>query len=54
MSIEYFTTVVVPGIASVAYASAAFGNIYTGRYALALMWGCYSVANICLILTVKK
>ena len=54
MSIEYFTTVIVPGIASVAYFSAAVANVYTGRYALAVMWGCYSIANICLLITVKK
>jgi hypothetical protein len=54
MSIEYFTTVIVPGIASVAYFSAGIANIYVGRHALAVMWLCYSIANICLLSTVKK
>ena len=54
MSIEYFTTVIVPGIASLAYFSAGVANIYVGRYALAIMWLCYAIANICLLLTVKK
>lgn len=54
MSIETFTTIIVPGIASAAYFSAGIANIYVGRYALAIMWLCYSIANICLLLTVKK
>ena len=54
MSIEYFTTVIVPGIASVAYFTAGIANIYVGRYALATMWLCYSIANVCLLSTVIK
>jgi hypothetical protein len=54
VSIDYFTTVIVPGIASLAYLSAGVANICVGRYALATMWLCYSIANICLLSTVIK
>lgn len=53
MTLETFTTTIVPGIASLAYASAGFANLYARHYALATMWICYSVANICLIATVS-
>lgn len=54
MTIETFTTVCVPGVASLAYFSAGVANIIAGHYALAVMWLCYSVANICLLSTVLR
>ena len=54
MTIETFTTVCVPGIASLAYFSAGVANLYTKNYALAVMWLCYSIANICLLSTVLR
>lgn len=53
MSTETFTTLVVPGIASAAYFSAAVANVYAGHYPLAVMWLCYSVANIALLISVS-
>lgn len=54
MSIETFTTVCVPGVASVAYFSAGIANLYARNYALATMWICYAIANICLLSTVLR
>ena len=54
MTIETFTTIVVPGIASVAYFSAGVACFFAGRPALAVMWLCYSVANVCLLSTVLR
>lgn len=51
MSIETFCATIVPGVASIAYATAGFANLHAGRHALAIMWLCYAVANICLITT---
>ena len=51
MTLETFTTVCVPGIASLAYFSAGVANLYARNYAIATMWLCYSVANICLLST---
>jgi hypothetical protein len=51
MSVETFTTVCVPGIASLAYFSAGVANLYARNYAIATMWFCYSVANVCLLST---
>ena len=54
MSIETFTTVCVPGIASLAYFSAGIANLYARNYAMAIMWLCYSVANVALLSTVLR
>ena len=54
MNIEFFTTIIVPGIASAAYLSASIACFCAGRPALAVMWGCYSCANIMLLMTVKR
>ena len=55
MTIEMFTTVCVPGIASLAYLSAAIANLFiTRNYPMALMWGCYSVANLALLTSVLR
>ena len=54
MTTETFTTIVVPGIASLAYFSAGVACLIAHRPALAVMWICYSVANICLLLTVLR
>jgi len=54
MNVETFTTIVVPGVASVAYFSAGMANIYVKNYPLALMWICYAVANVCLLSTVIR
>ena len=54
MTIQTFTTIVVPGIASLAYFSAGVANLYARNYALATMWLCYSVANVCLLSTVFR
>ena len=54
MSVDTFTTIVGPGIASVAYFSAGVACFFAGRPALAVMWLCYSVANICLLSTVIR
>ena len=54
MSIDTFTTVCVPGIASLAYFSAGVANLFTRNYAMATMWFCYSIANICLLSTVIR
>lgn len=54
MNIDTFTTVCVPGIASLAYFSAGVANLFTRNYAMAIMWFCYSIANICLLSTVIR
>ena len=54
ISVETFTTVCVPGIASLAYFSAGIANLYTRNYPMAIMWLCYAVANICLLTTVLR
>jgi hypothetical protein len=54
MSVETFTTIVVPGIASVAYFSAGVACFFAGRPALAVMWLCYAVANVALLSTVLR
>ena len=54
MTTEIFTTIVVPGIASLAYFSAAVACFIAHRPALAIMWLCYSIANICLLSTVLR
>jgi hypothetical protein len=54
MTVETFTTVCVPGIASLAYFSAGVANLYVRNYALAVMWFCYAVANVCLLSTVLR
>ena len=54
MSIDILTTVCVPGIASLAYLTAGVAHLCSRNYALALMWICYSVANICLLTAVAK
>lgn len=53
VSIETFTTLVVPGIASAAYFAAGVANIYAGHYPLAVMWLCYSCANIALLISIS-
>jgi hypothetical protein len=54
VTIETFTTVCVPGIASLAYFSAGVANLCTKNWAMAVMWFCYSVANIALLSTVLR
>ena len=54
MTTETFTTIVVPGIASLAYFSAGVACFIAHRPALAVMWICYSVANVCLLSTVFR
>ena len=54
MTVETFTTIVVPGIASLAYFSAGIACFFAHRPALAVMWLCYSIANICLLSTVLR
>jgi hypothetical protein len=54
VTIETFTTIIVPGVASVAYFSAGVACLFAHRPALAVMWLCYSVANICLLSTVFR
>ena len=54
MTLETFTTLVVPGIASIAYASASVACLCAGRPALAVMWAAYCVGNIALLMSVKK
>ena len=54
MTIEYFTTFVVPLLASVVYLVASVGSFWVDRPVMGTMWLCYSVANICLLLTVKQ
>jgi hypothetical protein len=53
MTIEQFCTTVVPGIASAAYFAAGCANLYVHNYPLAIMWLCYAVANVCLLLSVR-
>jgi hypothetical protein len=40
ISVETFTTIVVPGIASAAYLSASVACFFAHRPALAVMWLC--------------
>jgi len=54
MTTETFTTILVPGIASLAYFSASVACFIAHRPALAVMWLCYSIANICLLSTVLR
>lgn len=54
MTTETFTTLIVPGIASAAYLSASIACFCVGRPALAVMWACYSLANIMLLISVRK
>ena len=56
MSIETFLTVVVPSMASVAYASAGIAHFFiTKNYPMSLMFACYSIANIALLTsTIRK
>ena len=54
MTIETFTTVCVPGVASLAYFSAGVANLCVRNYALATMWLCYAIANVCLLSTVLR
>jgi hypothetical protein len=54
MNLETFCTTVVPGIASAAYFSAGVANLWMKNYPLAVMWLCYSLANICLLMSVKR
>jgi len=54
VTIDTFTTVCVPGIASLAYFSAGVANLFARNYAMATMWFCYSIANICLLSTVIR
>ena len=49
MTVETFCSTIVPGVASLAYATAGLANLHAGRYPLAVMWLCYAVANVCLI-----
>jgi hypothetical protein len=51
VTLETFTTVCVPGIASLAYFSAGVANLYTRNYAMALVWFCYATANVALLST---
>ena len=53
MTLETFTTTIVPGIASLAYASAGIANLYARNWAMSAVWICYSIANVCLIATVS-
>jgi len=54
MTAETFCTTVVPGIAGAAYLFAGVANLCTRNYLMAVVWLCYSVANICLILVTRK
>lgn len=54
MTLETFCTLVVPGVASGAYFSAGVANLWMKNYPLATMWFCYSLANICLLMSVKR
>lgn len=55
MTLEYFTNTVVPMMASLVYFIAGVGNLMTKNYALAGMWMCYGIANLCLLFyTVSK
>ena len=54
MTIETFTTVCVPGIASLAYFSAGVANLYARNWPMAVMWFCYAVANVALLSTVLR
>jgi hypothetical protein len=54
MTTETLTTIVVPGIASLAYFSAGVACFFAHRPALGVMWLCYSIANICLLSTVLR
>ena len=54
ISVEQFTTVIVPGIASLAYFSAGVANLYTRNWAMALVWFCYATANVALLSTVLR
>jgi len=54
MTAETLCTTIVPGVASLAYLSAGIANLFTKNYPLAIMWLCYSTANICLLLSVAR
>ena len=54
MSVETFTTIVVPGIASLAYFSAGVANLCVRNFPMAVMWLCYAVANVCLLMSVTR
>ena len=50
MTAETFLTVVVPSMASVAYASAGFAHFFiTKNYPMSLVFACYAVANLALL-----
>jgi len=54
MSLDVFTTLVVPGIASAAYLSAGVACLFMGRPVLAVMWFAYAVGGIALLISVRK
>jgi len=54
MTAETFCTTIVPCIAGGAYFFAGMANLFTKNYLMAVVWLCYSVANICLILLVTR
>jgi len=54
VTVDIFTTVCVPGIASLAYFSAGVANLCTRNWPMAVMWFCYSIANIALLSTVLR
>ena len=50
MTTETLLTVVVPSMASLAYASAGIAHFFiTKNYPMSLMFACYSVANLALL-----
>jgi len=52
MTTETLLTVVVPSMASLAYASAGIAHFFiTKNYPMSLVFACYSVANIALLVS---
>lgn len=55
MTIETLLTVVVPSMASLAYASAGIAHFFiTKNYPMSLVFACYSVANIALLVSTLR
>lgn len=54
MTLQVFCSTVVPMVASLAYASAGVANLYARNWGMAVVWLCYSTANIFLIAQVTR
>jgi len=55
MTVETFLTIGVPSMASLAYASAGIAHFFiTKNYPMSLMFACYAVANIALLVSTLR